>query len=84
MRGVNIMFNQRWVSRTARFCQYLFCGLITFMLLHGLAWGADVANRLTAVSLDPAAATPTVLIETADPVGYRYTNRLASWWTSPG
>ena len=73
MRGVNIMLNQRRVSRMARFWQYLFCSLVTFLLVNGLAWGADAANKLISVSVDPGAATPTVLIKTAEPVGYRYT-----------
>ncbi len=73
MRGVNIMFNRQWLGMTARFWQYLLCGLITLLLCNGLAWGADKVNKLTAVAVDPDAAAPTVLIETAEPVGYRYT-----------
>ena len=73
MRGVNIMLNQLWVSKTARFGRCLFCGLIAFLFVNGLAWGADDANKLINVSVDSGAATPTVLIETAEPVGYRYT-----------
>ncbi len=73
MRGVNIMFNGQWLGKTARLWQHLLCGLITFVLCSGLAWGADKVNKLTAVALDPGAAAPTVLIETAEPVGYRYT-----------
>jgi type IV pilus assembly protein PilQ len=65
---VNIMLNQLWVSRAARLCV-----LVAFVLFNSLAWGADDANKLTAVTVDSAAATPTVLIETAEPVGYRYT-----------
>ncbi len=73
MRGVNIMLNQLWVGKTGRFWQHLFCVLVTCLLINGLAWGADEANKLIAVSMDSGAATPTVLIETAEPVGYRYT-----------
>ncbi len=72
MRGVNIMLNKLRVSRIARSWQYLFCCTITFLLLSGSAWSAD-ANKLLDVSIDSAAATPTVLIKTAEPVGYRYT-----------
>lgn len=73
MRGVNIMLNQLWVGKTGRFWRHLLCGLAACLLLNGLAWGADDANKLLAVSMDSGAATPTVLIETAEPVGYRYT-----------
>ncbi len=73
MRGVNIMLNQLWGSKAARFWQCLFCSLVALLLVNGLAWGADNANKLLAVSVDSGAATPTVLIETAEPVGYRYT-----------
>ena len=73
MRGVNIMFNRQWLGKTARLRQYLLCGLITFVMCNGLAWGADNVNKLTAVAVDSGAARPTVLIETAEPVGYRYT-----------
>ena len=73
MRGVNIMLNQLWVSRTSRFWQCLFCSLVALLLVNGLAWGAGDANKLLAVSIDAGSATPTVLIQTAEPVGYRYT-----------
>ena len=73
MRGVNIMLNQLWVSKASRFWQCLFCSLVALFLLNGLAWGADDANKLLSVSIDSSAATPTVLIETDEPVGYRYT-----------
>jgi type IV pilus assembly protein PilQ len=43
------------------------------LLVNGLAWGAENTNKLISVSLDSDAATPTVLIKTAEPVGYRYT-----------
>ena len=72
MRGVNIMLNQLRVSRTSRFLQSLFCCSVTFLLLSTSAWSADT-NKLLAVSLDAAAATPTILVKTAEPVGYRYT-----------
>lgn len=73
MRGVNIMLNQLWVSKTARLGRCLFCGLVAFLLVNGLAWGAGDDNKLINVSVDTGAATPTILIETAEPVGYRYT-----------
>ncbi|MGK2944552.1 MAG: type IV pilus secretin PilQ [Desulfuromonadales bacterium] len=43
------------------------------LLVNGLAWGAENTNKLISVSLDSDASTPTVLIKTAEPVGYRYT-----------
>ena len=73
MRGVNIMLSQRRVCRTARFWQFLSCSLVTFLLLNGLAWGAGDSNKLLSVDVDSGASTPTVLIKTAEPVGYRYT-----------
>ena len=73
MRGVNIMLNQLWVSRAARFSQCLFGSLVALLLLSGLAWAAGDVNKLLAVSVDPGAATPTIVIKTAEPVGYRYT-----------
>lgn len=72
MRGVNVMLNQLRVSRIARFWQSLFCCVFVFLLSSGVAWSAD-ANKLLSVSVDSGAETPTVLIRTADPVGYRYT-----------
>ncbi|HKJ29783.1 MAG TPA: type IV pilus secretin PilQ [Desulfuromonadales bacterium] len=45
---------------------------MAIFLVNGNALGAD-ANKLTAVSLDSAAAEATILIETERPVGYRYT-----------
>ncbi len=72
MRGVNIMLNQLRVSRTSRFLQSLFCCIVTFLLLSTSAWSADT-NKLLAVSVDSTAATPTILVKTAEPVGYRYT-----------
>jgi type IV pilus assembly protein PilQ len=73
MRGVNIMFSRQWLGKTARFQQLLLCALMTFVMCSGLAWGADKNNKLTAITVDSGAAAPTVLIETAEPVGYRYT-----------
>ena len=72
MRGVNIMLNQLRVSRTSRFMQVLFCCVVTFLMLSAPAWSAD-NNKLLAVSVDSGAATPTILVKTAEPVGYRYT-----------
>jgi type IV pilus assembly protein PilQ len=67
------MLNQFWVGKTGRFGQYLISGLVTFLLINGLAWGADNANKLIAVSMEKGTQSPTVLIETSEPVGYRYT-----------
>ncbi len=72
MRGVNIMLNQLRVSHSSRFLQGLFCCIVTLLMLSAPAWSADT-NKLLAVSVDSSAATPTILVETAEPVGYRYT-----------
>ena len=72
MRGVNIMLNQLRVSQSSRFLQGLFCCIVTLLMLSAPAWSADT-NKLLAVSVDSSAATPTILVETAEPVGYRYT-----------
>ncbi|MGW8313729.1 MAG: type IV pilus secretin PilQ [Desulfuromonadales bacterium] len=73
MRGVNMMLNQLWVGKTTRFWQSLLCALVTCLIINATAWGADVTNKLTAVAVDRDATAPTILIETAQPVGYRYT-----------
>ncbi len=72
MRGVKIMSNQLRAGWPNRLAKYLLCGFVATCLVNGVAWGADV-NKLTAVSLDPDAKEATILIETANPVGYRYT-----------
>ena len=72
MRGVNIMLNQLRVSQSSRFLQGLFCCIVTLLMLSAPAWSADT-NKLLAVSVDSGAATPTILVKTAEPVGYRYT-----------
>jgi type IV pilus assembly protein PilQ len=72
MRGVKIMSNQLRAGGTCRLAKYLLSSFLAIFLVNGIAWGAD-ANQLTAVSLDPGATEATILIETAKPVGYRYT-----------
>jgi len=72
MRGVKIMSNQLRSSGATRLAKYLLCSFMAIFLVNGDALGAD-ANKLTAVSLDSAAAEATILIETERPVGYRYT-----------
>jgi type IV pilus assembly protein PilQ len=52
--------------------QGLFCCVATFLMLSAPAWSAD-NNKLLDVSVDSGAATPTILVKTAEPVGYRYT-----------
>ena len=73
MRGVMKMSNQLRAVRATRFRTFLLCGVFALLWLNGLAWGANGANTLTAVSLEAGAATPTILLETAEPVGYKYT-----------
>lgn len=73
MRGVMNMTNQLRAAKSTRFAKFLLCSLFALLWLNGLAWGANGDNKLMAVSLDAGAATPTILIETAEPVGYKYT-----------
>jgi type IV pilus assembly protein PilQ len=72
MRGVNIMLKQVMAYRPIRFWQSAFCSLVAILMFAGVAWGADT-NKLLKMSVDPAASMPTVLIQTVEPVGYRYT-----------
>ncbi len=74
MRGVNILLGQLWESRTTRFWRHFILGSVAFLLLgSGVAWGADQANKMIAVAMSADTTNPTVIIKTANPVGYRYT-----------
>lgn len=72
MRGVKFMNNQHCDRKPARLWQRLFGSLLVVLIGSTLAWSAE-NNKLTSVAIDAAAAKPTVLIQTAQPVGYRYT-----------
>jgi type IV pilus assembly protein PilQ len=48
-------------------------GVAGILSAAGSAMAAPAANQLLAVSMEAGAATPTVLIQTAQPVDYRYT-----------
>ncbi len=73
MRGVKFMKNQHCDRKPARLWQSLFVGLVVVLLAGTTAWAADKTNKLTSVAMDASATQPTVLIQTAEPVGYRYT-----------
>ncbi len=74
MHGVNNISSQLWDSRSTRFLRNLVLGSVVFLgLACGVSWGADQANKLIAVTMDTDAAIPTVTVQTAEPVGYRYT-----------
>ena len=73
MRGVS-RISRRVSGETAG--RLLTCVLSLAMVLMFLAtscFGADPANKLVSVKMDEAAKVPTVLIQTEEPVGYRYT-----------
>lgn len=74
MNGVNTMADK--FRRSGRLRGIL--GLVLFsvvgpLLAAGNAAGAQAANQLLAVKMEEGAASPTVLIQTAEAVGYRYT-----------
>ena len=46
---------------------------VLLLLLSTSCFGADPANRLVAVEVEKGTPAPTILIRTAEPVGYRYT-----------
>lgn len=64
-----------WVSRgtAGRFSACLLTMALFLLCLATSSFGADSGNRLVSVTMDPAAESPTLLIRTAEPVGYRYT-----------
>ena len=72
MRGVNTMLNQLCGSRINRYWRAL--SLLTFVLLltSSFAWSAE-SNKLNDVSVELISGQPAVVIQTSEPVGYRYT-----------
>lgn len=55
----------------------IYSGFVTIvaliLLLSTSSFGADPGNQLVSVAMDSTATSPTVLIQTTEPVGYRYT-----------
>jgi len=73
MRGV-MKTTMRVSSRaTARICTGFLVVAALILLLSTSSFGADSNNQLLSVAMDPATESPTVLIQTTEPVGYRYT-----------
>jgi type IV pilus assembly protein PilQ len=70
---MDIMTNRPRVGSAMRFWRSLVCCFAALLVMSGAAWSADTVNKLVSVSVESDAASPTVLVETAEPVGYRYT-----------
>ncbi|TLM68925.1 MAG: type IV pilus secretin PilQ [Deltaproteobacteria bacterium] len=74
MNGVKIMADKvRRAGRTYGVLGMLLCCVAGVLAVAGNALGAQVPNQLLAVKMEEGAASPTVLIQTAEAVGYRYT-----------
>ncbi len=73
MRGM--MKRARRVSggATARICTSFLAIAVLLFLLSTSSFGADPSNKLVSVAMEAAASSPTVLVQTTEPVGYRYT-----------
>lgn len=74
MNGVTMMADKfrRFSRRRSLAGTTLLC-VAGLLLSAGMAMGAQAANQLLAVKMEEGAASPTVLIQTAEAVGYRYT-----------
>lgn len=74
MNGVNAMADKfRSVGRFPGFLKLMVFAAAGLLLTVGSAIGAQATNQLLAVKMEEGAASPTVLIQTAETVGYRYT-----------
>lgn len=74
MNGVNTMTDKFRRSGCARAILGMLCFCVAgWTALAGSAMGAQASNQLLAVKMEEGAASPTVLIQTAEAVGYRYT-----------
>lgn len=74
MNGVNTMADKfRRSSRLRGILGLVLFSVVGLLLAAGNAAGAQAANQLLAVKMEEGAASPTVLIQTAEAVGYRYT-----------
>lgn len=74
MNGVNAMADKfRRVSRLPGILKLMLFSTVGILLTTGSAIGAQATNQLLAVMMEEGAASPTVLIQTAESVGYRYT-----------
>lgn len=73
MRGVIRTVKQVSGRATGRVYACLLPVTALLLLLSTSCFGADPSNRLVAVQIEENAPAPTILIRTAEPVGYRYT-----------
>ena len=74
MNGVKTMTDKlRRTGRLRNILGKVLLGAAGVLLATGTALGAPASNQLLAVKMEPGAASPTVLIQTAEAVGYRYT-----------
>lgn len=74
MNGVNTMADKfRRSSRVRGILNLVLFSVAGTLLAAGSAIGAPAVNQLLAVKMEEGAASPTVLIQTAEAVGYRYT-----------
>ena len=74
MLMVTSMLNLLWYRKMffSVCCRSLLL-VVVLALTSSLAMGAEQANRLLSIGVDPQSQSPTVLIATQEPVGYRYT-----------
>jgi len=74
MNGVNTMADTfRRSGRLRSIFALMLFSVVGVFLAAGSAIGAQAANQLLTVRMEEGAASPTVLIQTAEAVGYRYT-----------
>lgn len=74
MNGVNAMADKfRRVGRLPGILKLMLFSVVGMLLAAGSAMGAQATNQLLAVKMEEGAASPTILIQTAEAVGYRYT-----------
>jgi type IV pilus assembly protein PilQ len=62
------MTKRKMVTARILLMSLLFC-----LVCVTQGFGADTDNRLLSVQVDKQSSTPTILVQTKDPVGYRYT-----------
>lgn len=74
MNGVNTMADTfRRSARLRSLFGLMLLSVVGVFVAVGSAIGAQAANQLLTVKMEGGAASPTVLIQTAEAVGYRYT-----------
>ena len=73
MRGVMKATMRVSSGATARICTGFLAIAALILFLSTSSFGADPTNQLVSVAMDAESKSPTVLIQTTEPVGYRYT-----------